>query len=177
MLIRIANTDFNCRKLKSFLNSLIEQIQRKFESNDPLTIRSCYNQWKTSLKISNNWKGWCWCFKEEFYERIMRGFLSITWATCILWVYLHNLATSLRRGNKIMMMETDDRPNRLTKCCPQFKSPGVRILFFFHLYYNVAFTFKWYGNSWKKTFYSQRVCIGYNIELTDLVYCTRLLLI
>ena len=174
MLIRSANTDFNCRELKSFLNFLIEQTQRMFDSNHPLTIRSCYNQWKTSLKVSNKGKGWCWCFKEEFYERILRGSLSITRTTCILWAYL---ATTPRRGNKIMTMETDDRPNRLTKCCPQFKSPGVKILCVLQLYYNVAFTFKWYGNSWKKTFYSQRVCIGYNIELTDLVYCTRLLLI
>ena len=29
------------------------------------------------------------------------------------------------------------------------------------------FTSKWYGNSWNKTFYSQRVWIGYNIELAE----------
>ena len=63
-----------------------------------------------------------------------------------------------------------DRPNRLTQCFTQFKSPGVKILC-------VAFalecgiTFKWYGNSWNITFYSQRVWIGYNIELADWVYC------
>ena len=63
-----------------------------------------------------------------------------------------------------------NRPNRLTQCCTQFKSPGVKILCVSHLHSNVAFTFKWYGNSWHKTFYSQRVWIGYNIELADWVY-------
>ena len=56
---------------------------------------------------------------------------------------------------------------RLTQCCTQFKSPGDKILCVLHLHYNVAFTFKWYGNSWNKTFYSQRVWIGYNIELAE----------
>ena len=59
------------------------------------------------------------------------------------------------------------RPIRLTQCCTQFKSPGDNILCVLHLHYNVAFTFKWYGNSWNKTFYSQRVWIGYNIELAE----------
>ena len=54
----------------------------------------------------------------------------------------------------------DHRPIRLTQCCTQFKSPGVKILCVLYLHYNVAFTFKWYGNSWNKTFYSQRVWIG-----------------
>ena len=39
-----------------------------------------------------------------------------------------------------------------------------------YLHYNVAFTFKWYGNHWNKTFRSQRIWIGYNIELTNLVH-------
>ena len=59
------------------------------------------------------------------------------------------------------------RPIRLTQYCTQFKSPGDKILCVLHLHYNVAFTFKWYGNSWNKTFYSQRVWIGYNIELDE----------
>ena len=49
------------------------------------------------------------------------------------------------------------RPIRLTRCCTQFKSPGVKILCVLYLHYNVAFTFKRYGNSPKKAFYSQRV--------------------
>ena len=62
------------------------------------------------------------------------------------------------------------RSNRLTQCCTQFKSPGVKLLGALYLHYNVAFAFKWYGNSWSKTLYSQRVWIAYNIELADLIY-------
>ena len=64
----------------------------------------------------------------------------------------------------------DHRPIRLTQCCTQFRSLGVKILCALYLHYKVAFTFKWYGNSWNKTFYSQVVWIGYNIELAELVY-------
>ena len=60
-----------------------------------------------------------------------------------------------------------NRPNRLTQCCTQFKSPGTKILWVLYLHDNVALIFKWYGNTWNKTFYSQRVWIGYNIELAD----------
>ena len=35
-----------------------------------------------------------------------------------------------------------NRPIRLTQCCTQFKSPGVKILCVLYLHYNVAFTFK-----------------------------------
>ena len=34
------------------------------------------------------------------------------------------------------------RPIRLTQCCTQFKSPGVKILCVLYLHYNVAFSFK-----------------------------------
>ena len=66
-----------------------------------------------------------------------------------------------------------DKPIRVTQCCTQFKSPEVNILCVLYLHYNVAFTFKWYGNSWNKTFYSQRVWIGYNIELAKEIYSSR----
>ena len=35
-----------------------------------------------------------------------------------------------------------NRPIRLTQCCTQFKSPGVKILCVLYLHYNVAFTLK-----------------------------------
>ena len=35
-----------------------------------------------------------------------------------------------------------NRPIRLTQCCTQLKSPGVKILCVLYLHYNVAFTFK-----------------------------------
>ena len=73
-------------------------------------------------------------------------------------------------GSKYLVASEDcNRPFRLTQRCTQFKSPGFKILCVLYLHYNVAFTFKWYRNSWNKTFYSQRVWIGYNIELADLV--------
>ena len=57
------------------------------------------------------------------------------------------------------------RPMRLTQCWTQFRSLGVKVLCVFHLHDNIAFTFKWYGNTWNKSFYSQRIWNGYNIEL------------
>ena len=66
------------------------------------------------------------------------------------------------------------RTIRLTQCCTQFKSLGDKILCVLYLHYNVAFTFKWYGNSWNKTFYSQGVWIGYNFELAEQVYYLRI---
>ena len=63
-----------------------------------------------------------------------------------------------------------NRPIRLTQCCTQFKSLRVKVLCVFYLHDNAAFTFKWYGNTWNKTFYSQRIWIGYNIELAESVY-------
>ena len=50
-----------------------------------------------------------------------------------------------------------DRPIRLTQCCAQFKSLRVRVFSVFHLHDNVEFTLKWVGNTWNKTFYSQRI--------------------
>ena len=44
------------------------------------------------------------------------------------------------------------RPIRLTQCCTQFKSLGVKVLCVFHLHDNIAFTFKWYGNTWTNRF-------------------------
>ena len=52
---------------------------------------------------------------------------------------------------------------------PNSNLPGLRFLrIVFEC--NVAVLFKLYGNLSNKTFYSQRVWIGYNIELADLVY-------
>ena len=69
-----------------------------------------------------------------------------------------------------------NRPIRLTQCCTQFRSLGVKVLCVFHLHDNVAFTFKWYGNTWNKSFYSQRIWIGYNIELAEWVYSWEFLI-
>ena len=69
-----------------------------------------------------------------------------------------------------LTLQEDHRAIRLTQCCTQFRSLGVKVLCVFHLHDNIAFTFKWYGNTWNKTFYSRRIWIGYNIELDELVY-------
>ena len=46
------------------------------------------------------------------------------------------------RTKKLLLMVSHDRPIRLTQCCTQFKSLGVKILCVLYLHYNVAFTFK-----------------------------------
>ena len=69
--------------------------------------------------------------------------------------------------------QISDRPILLTQCCTQFRSLGVKVLWVFHLYDNIAFTFKWYENTWNKTFYSQRIWIVYNIELIKWRYDPR----
>ena len=86
---------------------------------------------------------------------------------CNKWyITTYNSATEI----PMLLKNMENRPIRLTQCCTQFRSLGVKILCALYLHYKVAFTFKWYGNSWNKTFYSQRVWIGYNIELAELVY-------
>ena len=70
----------------------------------------------------------------------------------------------MRKYRWIWTADIHYRPIRLTQCCTQFKSPGDMILCILYLHFNVAFTFKWYGNSWNKRFYSQRVWMGYSIE-------------
>ena len=55
---------------------------------------------------------------------------------------------------------------------PNSNLQGLRI-FVLYLHYDVAFTFKWYGNSFNKTFYIPKG-FGYNIESADLVYRARI---
>ena len=81
------------------------------------------------------------------------------------WSLLSNNSVIFRA--QVELTDSTNRPIRLTQCCTQFKSPGDKILCVLYLHYNLAFTFKWYGNSWNKAFYSQRVWIGYNIELAE----------
>ena len=78
--------------------------------------------------------------------------------TCLCLCYAYACAyaytlvrTSLNVWISVKNLPSNNRPNRLTQCCNQFKSPGLKILCVLH--------------SWNKTFYSQRVWIRYNIEL------------
>ena len=80
-----------------------------------------------------------------------------------LGVHLYSYSRIWVKWNNSSHSSSVKRPIRLTQCCTQFKSPGVKILCVLYLHDNVAFTFKWYGNSWNKTFYPQRLSIGYNI--------------
>ena len=49
---------------------------------------------------------------------------------------------------------------RLTQCCTQFKSPGVKILCVLYLHYNVAFTFKCMEIPETKSFISRGFELG-----------------
>ena len=84
-----------------------------------------------------------------WWEKLLRAFVSGQ--------------SGVRSGNSIDLHVFGYK----TQCCTQFKSPGDKILCVLYLHFNVAFTFKWYGNSWNKTVYSQRVWIGYSIELAE----------
>ena len=46
---------------------------------------------------------------------------------------------STKESNARLML---NRPIRLTQCCTQFRSLGVKILCALYLHYKVAFTFK-----------------------------------
>ena len=94
----------------------------------------------------------CWLAASHFSVPTSCCFVPQIWNTIIIITFTTT---------------TTNRPIRLTQRCTQFKSPGDKILCVLYLHYNVAFTFKWYGNSWNKTFYSQRVWIGYNIEWAE----------
>ena len=72
--------------------------------------------------------------------------------------------------NNALFTVSPNRPIQLTQCCTQLKSLGVKVLCVFHLHNNIAFTIKWYVKTWNKSFYSQRIWIGYNIELAKSVY-------
>ena len=106
-----------------------------------------------------------------------KWFQVSVWAIKLLWVFSHKQYNPVPRfpSREFVGSRNHNRPIRLTQCCTQFKSLGDKILCVLHLHYNVAFTFKWYGNSWNKTFYSQRIWIGYNIELISRIglLCSR----
>ena len=73
----------------------------------------------------------------EFIIHILKGRLVIRPAQCHYWYFF---------------LHFHQRPFWLTQYCTQFKSPEVKILCVLYLHYNVAVTFKWYGNSWNKYF-------------------------
>ena len=86
-------------------------------------------------------------------ERKNGVFLVLFLLFCFIFVFVFFFAqgacatdtSSLKLIFKRHKSETwlvTNRPIRLTQCCTQFKSPGVKILCVLYLHYNVAFTFK-----------------------------------
>ena len=95
--------------------------------------------------------------------------LSMTTVHCCLEEVCAIIEDGLGFEMQFPSFRRSNRPIRLTQCCTQFKPLGIKILCVMNLHDNEAFTFKWYGNTWNKTFYSQKIWIGYNIELAELV--------
>ena len=56
----------------------------------------------------------------------------------------NNITTSVSEciARPAQINRVKHRPIRLTQCCTQFKSPGVKIFCVLYLHYNVVFTFK-----------------------------------
>ena len=56
----------------------------------------------------------------------------------------NNITTSVSEciARPTQINRVKHRPIRLTQCCTQFKSPGVKIFCVLYLHYNVVFTFK-----------------------------------
>ena len=57
-------------------------------------------------------------------------------------------------------MTVEDLGTRLTQCCTQFKSLGVKILCLLNLRDNEAFMFKQYGSTGTKRFIPKRFELG-----------------
>ena len=63
------------------------------------------------------------------------------------WEDFKQIAATTSTTEVVDAESWENRPIRLTQCCTQFKSHGDTILCVLYLHYNVAFTFKSYGNS------------------------------
>ena len=83
--------------------------------------------------------------------------------SCILIPLISKTSNSCSKHIKLFLVH--HRPIQLTQGCTQFNSLEVKVPCAVHWHDNAAFTFKWYGNTWNKTFNSQRIWTGYNIEL------------
>ena len=94
-------------------------------------------------------------FGSEAERRLIEGYKTVQKKSQEIQAWKRLLFLSF--SSQVWISTTGHRPIRLTQCCTQFKSPGVKILCVLYLHYNLAFTFKWYGNSWNKTFYSRRL--------------------
>ena len=66
-----------------------------------------------------------------------RGFKSSNLTAILLFCSLENMSE-----DRLSKTSFTNRPNRLTQCCTQFKSPGTKIFCVLYLHDNVAFIFK-----------------------------------
>ena len=165
-------------RLQVFSKNLKRQISRSHVTKPWTNIWSSQRGFSTpGSRASRGWLTWTSFILNFCLGHVLIGSLSnengkkaigldMTSKTTTLHVHHSFLYISLPSLHDYDV-ELPNRPIRLTQCCTQLKSPGDKILCVLHLHYNVAFTFKWYGNSWNKMFYSQRVWIGYNIELAE----------
>ena len=84
--------------------------------------------------------------------KALTGKILVFWIGGRLWVVVACEGGRHGRGSTVFNLQLPlirpslkravHRPIRLTRCCTQFKSPGVKILCVLYLHYNVAFTFK-----------------------------------
>ena len=99
-------------------------------------------EWDSSSVKKYLWKHWKWKVAQKFLLQELRSYSEFN-----SWYLLFRMTKMERNWNLPLVFRFGrNRPNRLTLCCAQFSSPGVKILCVLHLRYNVAFTFKWYGN-------------------------------
>ena len=142
-------TNYNSNRVHIFV-LILSQLTSNYQCDlDPALIQISRLKIKIRIKTVNIWKVW----------RILLP--TVVYDSSTIDGNLPNISEGT------IWSRSDNRPIRLTQCCTQFKAPGDKILWVLYLHYNVAFTFKWYGNFWNKKFYSQRVWIGYNIELAE----------
>ena len=142
-------TNYNSNRVHIFV-LILSQLTSNYQCDlDPALIQISRLKIKIRIKTVNIWKVW----------RILLP--TVVYDSSTIDGNLPNISEGT------IWSRSDNRPIRLTQCCTQFKAPGDKILCVLYLHYNVAFTFKWYGNFWNRKFYSQRVWIGYNIELAE----------
>ena len=138
-----------------------------------MCMRWCCDTWKLRLKQSLKYcfNDECECFlrvfnheKTDDLKHEITGRLAFTVFECLETLMKHAV-----RVFEIGFQQTDSELT-LTQWYTQLKSFGVKVLWVFHLHDNVAPTLKWNGNTWNKTFYSQRIWIGCNINFAESIY-------
>ena len=109
-------------------------------SDKMLYLRTRKNYWNIFVA---SWRRQQQCLRQLRPRPL--ALLSRTRTRSRSWRSLIYKAWRWTLGNRFEELQANPRgPNRLTQCCTQFKSPGVKILCVLYLHYNVQFTFKLY---------------------------------